>query len=602
DWRSTEAKVKKIQLNKNTCRQQENRTKQVNEFPPLDPSRNTCSPRVIPHVSSHIFPFGAFVNPDGPAVTQEGGRGGRNRARGSGGESVTPPSRRRRRLRTPSGIREKPPVRRAGPTWRFLATTPAPDATSLPATLQEKERRALGGTGAFGSDLQSTIRGASIPSRARRIRAENARSRRNAPATGSGSVAEGVASRIRAFFQRSSAVPRRVSSRRGPVALASALPCTAPAPAPAAAAAAAAATLLSRCSALLVPRSPPHFAAHTTTNGGRLSISPIHTLLRYSRPAARCRRRLPLLLVALVLLLAEVTPADARRKRQVVFPDDDGVRARAAWRVPPPEAAPPPRFRLRPARPRPRPRAGSTFGRARPGASARPARHAAWAPGPARRSTDPSGTGRLLSLDAISETLGAINTVGRYLVNMTRYDRHDVGDELPHAIYTISKNVLGTNVTEAIAPIVRGALPAVAGAGGASVSARACTTPRGEPGECDDLSYCPQLLLDLPTLRQSICFKSLFVPGVCCPVGGDGRPTSTTSSSATTSAYTTPRPITLRPVTTRRPTIVTASPSTTTRRPTVLVPVTSAPSAQRPPAPARPPPSSLPVDEEGEYS
>ncbi|GLG98017.1 Proclotting enzyme, partial [Gryllus bimaculatus] len=457
DWRSTEAKVKKIQLNKNTCRQQENRTKQVNEFPPLDPSRNTCSPRVIPHVSSHIFPFGAFVNPDGPAVTQEGGRGGRNRARGSGGESVTPPSRRRRRLRTPSGIREKPPVRRAGPTWRFLATTPAPDATSLPATLQEKERRALGGTGAFGSDLQSTIRGASIPSRARRIRAENARSRRNAPATGSGSVAEGVASRIRAFFQRSSAVPRRVSSRRGPVALASALPCTAPAPAPAAAAAAAAATLLSRCSALLVPRSPPHFAAHTTTNGGRLSISPIHTLLRYSRPAARCRRRLPLLLVALVLLLAEVTPADARRKRQ-------------------------------------------------------------------------------------------------------------------------------------------------AGAGGASVSARACTTPRGEPGECDDLSYCPQLLLDLPTLRQSICFKSLFVPGVCCPVGGDGRPTSTTSSSATTSAYTTPRPITLRPVTTRRPTIVTASPSTTTRRPTVLVPVTSAPSAQRPPAPARPPPSSLPVDEEGEYS
>ncbi|KAK7873856.1 hypothetical protein R5R35_005719 [Gryllus longicercus] len=318
-----------------------------------------------------------------------------------------------------------------------------------------------------------------------------------------------------------------------------------------------------------------------------------------SFPSTRRVRRLGAASVA----AAAAVRVTRGRDCSVVFPDDDGVRARAAWRVPPPEAAPPPRFRLRPApAPGRGPAPGLGFDRGPAPAAAAAAAPAAWAPGPARRSTDPSGTGRLLSLDAISETLGAINTVGRYLVNMTRYDRHDVGDELPHAIYTISKNVLGTNVTEAIAPIVRGALPAVAGAGGASVSARACTTPRGEPGECDDLSYCPQLLLDLPTLRQSICFKSLFVPGVCCPVGGDGRPTSTTSSSATTSAYTTPRPITLRPVTTRRPTIVTASPSTTTRRPTVLVPVTSAPSAQRPPAPARPPPSSLPVDEEGEYS
>ena len=49
--------------------------------------------------------------------------------------------------------------------------------------------------------------------------------------------------------------------------------------------------------------------------------------------------------------------------------------------------------------------------------------------------------------------------------------------------------------------------------------ARPCTTPDGGAGLCDDLSTCPQLLLDLANLRQSICFKSLFVPGVCCPAG-----------------------------------------------------------------------------------
>lgn len=45
-----------------------------------------------------------------------------------------------------------------------------------------------------------------------------------------------------------------------------------------------------------------------------------------------------------------------------------------------------------------------------------------------------------------------------------------------------------------------------------------CTTAEGGPGKCQDLSNCPQLLLDLTKLRQALCFKSLLVPGVCCPV------------------------------------------------------------------------------------
>lgn len=61
-----------------------------------------------------------------------------------------------------------------------------------------------------------------------------------------------------------------------------------------------------------------------------------------------------------------------------------------------------------------------------------------------------------------------------------------------------------------------------------------CTTPQGRLGRCEDLSVCPELLLNLGDLRDSLCFKRLFIPGVCCP-----------SDSIQQVATTTPRPIIL---------------------------------------------------------
>lgn len=159
---------------------------------------------------------------------------------------------------------------------------------------------------------------------------------------------------------------------------------------------------------------------------------------------------------------------------------------------------------------------------------------------------------------------------------------------LPQAFYTISKNVLGRNVTDKIAPIVKKALPKVlpdapitkiATANDKKDEVKFCTTPEGQEGICEDLSNCPQLLLNLVNLRESLCFKDLFVPGVCCPKDAIVTTTSplerpvvaTTSKPTYLIPVTTQRP---KPITTKRPSAVQVlttrkpKPITTTRRPT----------------------------------
>ncbi|EDV94916.1 GH15078 [Drosophila grimshawi] len=96
-------------------------------------------------------------------------------------------------------------------------------------------------------------------------------------------------------------------------------------------------------------------------------------------------------------------------------------------------------------------------------------------------------------------------------------------------------------------------------AGTAKDAENYCKTPSGRPGRCEDLSSCPALLLNLSSLRESLCFKSLFVPGVCCPLSAGASESSTVLTTqrplkltarpqtSSTTLATTKRPATLRP-------------------------------------------------------
>lgn len=91
---------------------------------------------------------------------------------------------------------------------------------------------------------------------------------------------------------------------------------------------------------------------------------------------------------------------------------------------------------------------------------------------------------------------------------------------------------------------------------------RRCTTPDGGRGYCEDLGDCPDLILDLTKLRKSVCFKSLFVPGVCCPAkDSEDEPISNNNNH------------------------INNQPPTATSRPFPVTPV-----ARPPPPPPRPPP------------
>jgi len=113
--------------------------------------------------------------------------------------------------------------------------------------------------------------------------------------------------------------------------------------------------------------------------------------------------------------------------------------------------------------------------------------------------------------------------------------------------------------------------PATAHSGDQVPPVRSCTTPKGGAGKCRDLKSCPALLLKIDNLRKSICFQSLFLPGVCCPDEDVGpiesliqqlvssatqqEPTTTTSRPTTrpTTKPTTKLPVIVTPGSTKRP-------------------------------------------------
>lgn len=223
---------------------------------------------------------------------------------------------------------------------------------------------------------------------------------------------------------------------------------------------------------------------------------------------------------------------------------------------------------------------------------------------------------RLLSdstINKISETLGVLNHVGHFLVDMTRGGPAEptsttpsapsitppsVDEDLPtnqisstteKSSFVLKNNKPNTLLQDIpkkieknrtiiqpiimrkefnLQPVTTSSRPSIEQEIDRDISLgkevdSPCKTPDGKNGRCEDLSSCPVLLLNLNGLRESLCFKSLFVPGVCCPLSQDVEITTTTK-----------RPIEEYPTSTKRQNLVLIPQIeySTTTKPTLLKP------------------------------
>ncbi|GBL72278.1 Proclotting enzyme [Araneus ventricosus] len=87
-----------------------------------------------------------------------------------------------------------------------------------------------------------------------------------------------------------------------------------------------------------------------------------------------------------------------------------------------------------------------------------------------------------------------------------------------------------------------------------------CRTPDGLPGECGELSKCIYLIFDMVRLRRSVCFRNLFMVGICCP----GTSPSTTTEISTPNETLLQETTESSTVSTEATTTTTASTTTTT--------------------------------------